>query len=238
MLQLVRAALPFGDMWTPILDQMVVILGTLQTGTIERLSFYKSTTNFVNYLVDSGNYTSVVILGHSLGMLNQSIVVLLPLLTPRETILKHVLWVVDVVYNLGGGIAIITGAQAGVQGVAVSGPNAMISRHRFDVSAENLERYTFNFIPDRDLVAMIDDPTKNIQRIECRADHNELLACHSMERSLCEALYVCGSDGRPFVCECTTEFGFPPPSSLPNATRTFEEACAGTGDWPPLDETR
>ena len=42
----------------------------------------------------------------------------------------------------------------------------MISRQRFNVTAKALETYTFNVIPDRDPVARIDDPTKNLQRIE------------------------------------------------------------------------
>jgi hypothetical protein len=37
----------------------------------------------------------------------------------------------------------ITGAQTGVPAVAISGPNAMLSRLSFDVSAEDLNSKTF-----------------------------------------------------------------------------------------------
>lgn len=203
LLQMIRALLPFGYIWDPILDEMIVILSKVQTGSIERLSFYKSTTNFVKYLQESGNYKSITILGHSLG----------------------------------GGVAIITGAQTHIQAVGVSGPNAMISRQRFGVTAEELEQYTFNIIPDRDPIGAIDDPTKNVQRLECRAAKNTLIDCHAAVRSLCEAIYVCGTGPRPAICECTTLFGYPKPDPLSNTARTFEEACgvpAAPGLPPPV----
>lgn len=191
LLQMIRALLPFGYIWDPILDEMIVLLSKVQSGSIERLSFYKSTTKFVEYLQESGNYTSITILGHSLG----------------------------------GGVAIITGAQTHIQAVGVSGPNAMISRQRFKVTVEELEQYTFNVIPDRDPIGAIDDPTKNVQRIECRAAQNTVIDCHAAVRTLCEAIYVCGTGSRPAICECTTLFGYPKPDPLRNAARTFEEAC-------------
>jgi len=64
---MVRAALPFGGIFNPILDNLIDILTQLQSGTLDRLAFYESTSAFVNYLKDSGNYSMVVITGHSLG---------------------------------------------------------------------------------------------------------------------------------------------------------------------------
>jgi lipase ATG15 len=48
-------------------------------------------------------------------------------------------------HSLGGGLSIITGAQAGVPAVALSGPNAMLSRLSFDppISVEDLDSKTF-----------------------------------------------------------------------------------------------
>ena len=66
-MQMVRGVLPIGHMFTPILDQMVIILSSVQSGTIHRISYYRSTTAFVNHLKASGNYSSIVIVGHSLG---------------------------------------------------------------------------------------------------------------------------------------------------------------------------
>lgn len=144
---------------------MIVVLSAIQSGTLGKLSFYRSTTEFAKYLKASGNYTSIVFTGHSLG----------------------------------GGLGIISGAQAEVQAVAISGPNALLSRKRFDVTAENLERFTFNVLPDMDPVAMIDDPVKNIQNIKCTAPPSKIGACHQVTRSLCEILYTCGSGPRPVI---------------------------------------
>ncbi|CAB9517467.1 Lipase (class 3) [Seminavis robusta] len=193
LLQLVRAVLPFGYIFDPILHHMVTISSFLQSGSLDKMSFYRSTTDFANHLTSSSNFSSVLLTGHSLG----------------------------------GGLAIISGAQAELQAVAVSGPNAKISRNRLNVTVENLERYTFNIKPDRDPVAMVDDPTKNLQQIECTAPHNELFACHNIRRSLCEGMYTCGTKGRPVVCECATLFGYPEPKALDNNTISFAEACTG-----------
>jgi putative lipase involved disintegration of autophagic bodies len=48
-------------------------------------------------------------------------------------------------HSLGGGLSIITGAQKGVPAVALSGPNAMLSRKSFDpvIQAEQLDKKTF-----------------------------------------------------------------------------------------------
>jgi lipase ATG15 len=48
-------------------------------------------------------------------------------------------------HSLGGGLSIITGAQAGVPAVALSGPNAMLSRRSFDppLTKEELDSKTF-----------------------------------------------------------------------------------------------
>ena len=48
-------------------------------------------------------------------------------------------------HSLGGGLSIITGAQTGTPAVALSGPNAMLSRRSFDprISIEDLDSKTF-----------------------------------------------------------------------------------------------
>jgi lipase ATG15 len=75
-------------------------------------------------------------------------------------------------HSLGGGLSIITGAQTGVSAVALSGPNAMLSRKSFDppILREALDSKTFNIIPERDLVPMIDDVAQNWQSIRCEAE--------------------------------------------------------------------
>lgn len=130
-------------------------------------------------------------------------------------------------HSLGGGLAIITGAQSGIPAIALSGPNAMIGRETFypPVTVEALNTMTFNIIPDRDIVPRFDDHGKLFQEINCIADNNDLLGCHSSLRSLCEVINTCGTMGRPYLCECHTMFGYPVPKAKESANRTFEEAC-------------
>ena len=54
-------------------------------------------------------------------------------------------------HSLGGGLSMITGAQAGIAAIGLSGPNALISGRSFEppINAEQLNRYAFNIIPNR-----------------------------------------------------------------------------------------
>ncbi len=116
---------------------------------------------------------------------------------------------------LGGGIAMIAAAQLHVPGIGLSAPNTIISRMTFDpmIPLEALQKFTFNIIPDRDVVPRVDDRTDNYQRIKCRTKPHEFVGCHSATRSLCEILYTCGSSNRPIPCDCVNEFGFDVPKS-------------------------
>ena len=123
----------------------------------------------------------------------------------------------------------ITGAQTGVPAVALSGPNAMLSRKSFDppISADALDAFTFNIIPERDVVPMIDDPAQNHQSIRCNTDLADVVGCHDSTRSLCEIIYSCGSEGRPIPCACVTTFGYPEPTPVdPSNTQSFADFCA------------
>lgn len=59
-------------------------------------------------------------------------------------------------HSLGGGLAMITGAQTQIPAVGLSGPNNMISRKTFhpEISEEALNKYTFNIVPDCELAVM------------------------------------------------------------------------------------
>ena len=193
LLQGLRAVLPLGQIWTPIMVDLVFAMSWLDSPVLNKLSYYKETTKFVNFLKDNKFYGNLVITGHSLG----------------------------------GGLAIISGSQTGVPAIAVSGPNALISRKSFlpMLTTEQLNTLSFNIVPDRDPVAHVDDVARLSQRILCRADLSDIFGCHDVERTLCEIMFTCGSDGRPFICECTLDLGYPEPISRGN--RTFMEACPG-----------
>merc|ERR1712232_178412 len=132
-------------------------------------------------------------------------------------------------HSLGGGLAMISGAQTQTPAISLSGPNAKISGRSLNpsVTHEQLNRFTFNIQPDHDFVAYFDDVSDQHQKIRCTADANEYLLgkCHDQTRSFCEVLTTCGSQNRPVICECHMRYGYPKPLPSPGTTRTFEEAC-------------
>jgi lipase ATG15 len=196
LMQTLRALLPLGEIWTPIIAQLIQVINTVESSSIERVSFYKVTSRFVRYLKNETDYTGVGVTGHSLG----------------------------------GGLAIITGAQTDTPAVALSGPNAMLSRRSLDpqISSNELDSKTFNIIPERDVVPMLDDVAQNYQQIRCTTGANDIIGCHDSTRSLCEIIFTCGSQMRPALCECVQLFHYPEPD--PTGTRTFAEACPAHED--------
>lgn len=128
-------------------------------------------------------------------------------------------------HSLGGGLAMITGAQTKIPAVALSGPNNMITRGTFlpEITTTDLDEYTFNIVPDRDPVPRIDDLAENYQRIKCRSTSNNPVLCHSAKRSLCEILFTCGSDGRPIPCFCKNDYEYEEPTSINGVI--FSQEC-------------
>lgn len=122
--------------------------------------------------------------------------------------------------------------------MALSGPNARLSGRSFDpkVSEEALNSKTFNIIPERDVVPLIDDPAQNWQSIRCEAGSNDFAGCHDSTRSLCEVIFTCGTNGRPVLCDCVGDepdtfafgksYGYPEPTPKDGVTISFREACA------------
>jgi len=197
LMQGLRELLPFGVIWTPAMDELIRIISKVESQSIARVSFYRDTTAFVKYLLKS---------------------------VPQKYA-----GVVVIGHSLGGGLAIITGAQTDVSAVALSGINAMLSRKSFDppISVEALNTRTFNIVPERDIVPMIDQKAQNYQNIRCRTELNDVIGCHDAFRSLCEILYACGTGNRPVFCECVTRFQYPEPKRKPGVDPniSFLEAC-------------
>jgi len=193
LMQGVRFFLPAGEIWTPILNEIVFWINRLQGEALDKISFYRLTTQFANYLKNDTEFNDIQVTGHSLG----------------------------------GGLAMITGAQASIPAVGVSGPNALISGRSLDppVTSEQMNQYTFNIVPRRDIVPMLDDKADQFQYIRCESAMNDFVGCHFSKRSLCEVQYTCGTNGRPAICECVTEYGYPKPTPINGTDRTFEAAC-------------
>ena len=68
LLQIHRELLPIGAAWTPILDELINAITTIESASIESVSFYKDTTAFVKWLLNQNKtYVGVGVTGHSLG---------------------------------------------------------------------------------------------------------------------------------------------------------------------------
>jgi lipase ATG15 len=196
MAQLVMAFVPFGWIWKPIIDDLVRVVSAIQSESLKEVSYYNIVRNFCLEMLAG------------LGGTGQNYTVLR--LTGA---------------SLGGGTAIIAGAQAGIPTVAISGPNAVIGRRTFEppVTMDQLNNLIIDIVPDSDIIAHIGGQSRLFQRIRCTGPSNDLFACHSMWRTTCELAYSCGTNGRPALCMCVERFGYPEP--IQNGTITFEEAC-------------
>jgi len=207
LFQGLRFVLPFGEMWNPILENLIYAVSFIESGRLKKVAYYKETVKFVKYLktdgVHGGKFSNLRITGHSLG----------------------------------GGLAMITGAQTSTPAIALSGPNNMLSRLTFDppITKKQLDELTFNIIPDKDPVARIDDPAELYQRIHCLAPDSRFVDCHSSERSLCEILYSCGNNPmgekkRPLFCFCQ-QYGYGMPTRTEeNTEKTYEMVCGASSE--------
>lgn len=195
--QIVQYFVPFGWLWSSIMDDMVTAVSWVESGKLNQVAYYKDITNFVNALLEDNyggtSFESIRLTGASLG----------------------------------GGLALISAAQTRANAVAISGPNIRLGRNAVDppVTLEALDSRTFNLVPDRDIIVRIGKLNPNVQHIECTAPMGSLLGCHSMFRSYCELQTNCGSNGRPVFCYCSSQYGYPEPEGLGNTT-SFAQACA------------
>lgn len=194
LFQVFRAALPFGNLFDPLIVFSSNVLSKIETANVEKVAYYRDTSSFVDWLKDSGNYQKLALTGHSLG----------------------------------GGIALISGAQTHTTAVGLSGPNTVIGRDTVTprISLEELEKYTFNIVPERDLFPRIGGAPEKMAKIDCIAESSDSFSCHAASRSLCEIMYSCGDVGRPVYCECVTMWGYPQPVKVSgDEGSTFMEEC-------------
>lgn len=171
-------------------------------------------------------------------------------------------------HSLGGGIAMISGVQTKTPAYALSGPNAILGRKTYNppLELEEINRWTFNIVPDRDAVPRyvnnecscyhcfcfefqftpfyswsprrIDLLAQNSQDIRCLAPRNQPYACHRATRSLCELMYKCGSQGRPIFCNCVLEYGYPEPTPWQKSGQIpFKKFCE-IGNAAPMNNSR
>jgi hypothetical protein len=78
--QMVRAVLPVGEIWNPILENLINWIGVLQDESLKKVSFYVQTSNFVEYLRQKKMYPSLRVTGTlTRGKWNSSRVTQLPI---------------------------------------------------------------------------------------------------------------------------------------------------------------
>lgn len=132
-------------------------------------------------------------------------------------------------HSLGGGVAIISGAQTHTKAVGLSAPNTVLGRDTVTpkITLDDLEKYTFNIVPERDIFPRIGDNLMNAENIKCRARAKDsIIDCHHVHRSLCEILYSCGTAARPVPCECVSKWEYPEPVELSGGdAKNFAEVC-------------
>lgn len=66
--QYVRSILPLGEIWNPIIDNLVYMISVLQDANLKKVAFYVETTAFVNWLHSKDLFPSLRVTGHSLGV--------------------------------------------------------------------------------------------------------------------------------------------------------------------------
>ncbi len=129
-------------------------------------------------------------------------------------------------HSLGGGLALITGAQTQTTAIAISGPSAVMGRSAMipPISLDDIKKYTYAVIPSRDIVPLVGGEHMNSASIKCRADINDPFGCHMAYRSLCELMYTCGNVERPVYCECVSN-GYPEPTAIDGSGESLESSC-------------
>jgi len=168
--QVMEYLIPFGWIFAPIYPDLVAITNWIGSEQLVDSNYYSVVTDFVNDLV-VGNYTYE---GKTFDTLRVTGV------------------------SLGGGLAMIVGAQTGAYAVSFAGPTPVLGRKTFlpELSLEQINTRVINVDPDNDFVSSIGGEVRNTQHIICRDWPAEYTKCHSFWKQLCEfspQLWVSGS---------------------------------------------
>ncbi|EFC42758.1 predicted protein [Naegleria gruberi] len=92
-------------------------------------------------------------------------------------------------HSLGGGLAKIVGSRNMVQAVTFSGPGVLLSRQKFSITEENIDRYCVSVKPANDMVPQIDMDGGLVQHIECNGN---IVTCHSIVHTTRKLISSCG----------------------------------------------
>ena len=184
MFQLLRFIMPFGSLWNDVIAALIGSFNVLESAPYQHISYLKDVLAFISSLREKQPHAHVLLTGHSLG----------------------------------GGLAILAGAMEEAPAVAISGVNAMLSRRKFGLTKQALDKYALNLMPRGDVVTWVDDPALLVETIACRSTPQSgkyvLFQCHSVQRTVCELQYTCGSGTRPPYQACSTKYNYPSPKPI------------------------
>lgn len=88
-------------------------------------------------------------------------------------------------HSLGGGVSEIVGARLQIPSITFSSPGVVMSRHKFDISLEDINTYTLNIVPEGDAIPMFDIQGILAQKIRCEEDKVSV-PCHSLLKTIDE----------------------------------------------------
>ena len=182
--QVVKWATPYGWIWTPILDEvsksssppdLLSLSGVFVNNDLFTIRSYFFSHFFVQLVMFIGIVQTEDL--EKVSYYKVTTAFAKEFSTKYENI--HVTGA-----SLGGGLAVITGAQARVPAVAISGLGAELSRHTLKppITIDDINKYVFNFIPDRDYIARVGGRPRQSQEAQCNASTSSLFGCHSMWR--------------------------------------------------------
>jgi len=197
--QVINLLIPYSWIFQPIFDEIIAITSWIGTDEVKSGLYYSTITDFVNDLTRN-NYSFE---GKSFDTLRLTGV------------------------SLGGGLAMISAGQTDAFSVTFAGPSPTLGRKTFSppLDMKDINEKMLNVVVENDFTSHIGGTARNAQHIECRHWPNATYKkCHSFWKQLCEFTYSCGSGGRPVICFCTEDHGFPEP--LPKGNRTYSEACS------------
>ncbi|KAJ3102750.1 hypothetical protein HDU97_000289 [Phlyctochytrium planicorne] len=85
-------------------------------------------------------------------------------------------------HSLGGAVASIVASHMEIPSYAFSAPGLGYSTRRYNMTTQNLQKYTMNVVPWHDAVPCFDLQVGLIQTIPC--NQNEFLSCHSLDLTI------------------------------------------------------
>lgn len=112
-------------------------------------------------------------------------------------------------HSLGGGLSTLVGQRVKVPSVSFSGPGVALSAHKLRITGELSYDLNTVFLPDHDVVPLIDEQVGTVQNIRClRA--SSALDCHSIARTCCELRRSCGDPYGRTMMRCPVINGVAP----------------------------